>query len=407
MKRNTWACIVGFGGVVAFTSAHGCAFNPFSPPDYDNRPGAIEPASSSSGGAAGMGGTGGVAGSGGLAGVGGSAGQGGSAGAGGAVCMCDGADDGNECTTDVLGACPAGELAKCHQVVPGQPCSAGPSYVCGLDGTCSGDCLVCPDDPACAARCGGQICPDDAGCKTGYCEQGVCCNAECIGPCKSCNREGTVGSCTQLAVGLQVPGCDTIIAAQGKVDACDNDGTCSTFVQAGWPLGHACATPDQCISARCKASGCVSPVDQPCLEDLECSSNRCDPVTHTCKPCSGAGAVPCRPGTTCVGSGVCMVLPGEPAFSNECVAPAAPVRLLCVSPVNAPCIKHEECESHHCKDGTCAPMCNGNADCPAGVTCDLAWKQCKLPKGAFCIAGTSQQDACQSGKCSGFPPRCE
>lgn len=394
--------------------ADGCAFNPFSTPDISQRPGATDASSSTgpggTGGAGGSGvaGAGGIAGAGGLAGQGGIAGAGGAAGSGGAVCICDGVDDGNECTTDVMGECPVGDMAKCHKIVPGKPCSGGEGFVCSLAGKCDGDCLVCPNDPACTARCNGQVCPEDSGCKSGYCEQGVCCNAECIGPCRSCNREGTVGSCKQLPVGLQVPGCDTTVAAQGKVDACDNSGMCVTYTSAGWPLGANCGPPSDCISGRCKASGCASALDQPCIDDLECSSNRCDPVTHTCKPCSGVDAVQCRQGTTCFGAGTCTVLPGEPALSNtECAAGATVTRYLCGLAEGAMCKKHEECSSHHCKGGKCTAMCSGNGDCPMGFNCDAMWSQCTLPPGAYCIAGPNFANACQSGKCTGFPPRCE
>lgn len=402
MKRNTWAYIVGFGGVVAFGSAHGCAFDPFSPPDYDDRPGATDVVSSSSGGAAGMGGAGGSGGVAGQGGTGGLAGQGGTAGAGGAVCLCDGVDDGNECTMDTVGACPDGDAAKCHTpdlTKVGQVCDPANNFICGAEGKCDRDCLVCTNEPWCTKRCNALACPDDSGCLSGSCEQGVCCNAECIGPCKSCNRAGTVGSCQRLPLGMQVTDTPACIGVQ----SCDVSGNCVT--QMGARLGAGCNLSSDCLSGLCNGGcGCVSQAGEPCAEDLECGSNLCDKATHLCRPCTSAAD--CRAGANCV-TGRCQAFAGEQADkSADCVAGTTYFRLMCTVDTNAMCTRHEECRSRNCKNGYCSNPCTKDADCIAG-SCEAQWNQCKLPKGARCVPGSAQQGACQSGKCSGFPPRCE
>ena len=403
MKRHGFAALAVFG-FGAMVMAYGCSLNPWAGISYDEAGeilGVPEQSTSSSSTNGGMSGAAGTGGNGGMAGAGGLAGQGGSAGAGGAVCAggCVCMPDNDECTLDSTEECPNGDITKCtHSINPGAPCSAGKDFVCNLEGKCDGDCLVCPDDPACTARCNGQMCPDDAGCKSGYCEQGVCCNAECIGPCKSCNREGTVGSCQRLPLGMQVPGCT-------GSNACSSTGEC--VIGAGAPLGGGCNGASSCMSNWCRAAGCVSQVGEPCAEDLECASKRCDPVSHLCKPCSGMGSVPCAPGLSCLPGGFCQSLPGEPAVANADCTKGTVLRYMCVLPQSSPCSAHEECESRNCNGGFCSAPCTKDADCVAGTTCDGSWGQCKLPKGARCIPGTAQATSCQSGKCSGFPPRCE
>lgn len=400
--------VVGCFAVTVFVM-EACAYNPLAPPDLDKpTPTTVSSsAAGSEGGTGGNGGVGGTAGTGGMAGAGGAgglAGQGGTAGGGGAGCMCDGVDDGNECTVDD-GPCPGGDMAKCHSIVPGKACSAGTDFVCNLEGKCESDCLVCSDNPACTARCNGQLCPDDSGCKSGYCEQGACCNAPC-GPCKSCNRAGSVGTCVPLPLGMQGE-CAT-------TKACSAAGAC---VDLGTllPLGAACGAGNQCMSNRCSGvAGCVSGIGQPCAEDLECETRRCDPATKTCQDCTKLPmGMQCRADAKCLPGGMCEVFPGELAFTNNvanCALGAELHAQRCVRPENSGCKEHEECQSRNCISGVCAPFCMGDAQCAAGTACVLenATYVCKLLKGTQCIPpsnGVSWE--CQSGKCSGFPPRCE
>lgn len=378
MKKILVWSAVGASLVVGFGVVHGCAFNPFDPPYIEDRPGKTTGASGSS------------------------SGSGSSSSSSGAPCVCDGVDDGNECTTDVMGECPGGDMAKCHAIDVAKPCSGGPNYVCNAAGQCVADCNDCTNQPGCTDRCNGLICMTGADCASGNCAQGVCCDTACSGPCVSCNREGSVGSCRELPMGSDVPGCTT---ANGGGMACGSAGDCVT--QAGLILGAACNTADQCMSKQCNVAICVSSIGEPCVENFECITKLCDPITKTCKPCLGAGSVPCPAPATCSPQGYCQSLAGEPAIADAECAQSKVVRLLCTLSEGEACTKPEECASRNCVAGKCGAFCTGNADCVLNTDCDMSWGQCKLPTGSRCIPGSAQMTSCQSGKCSGFPPRCE
>ncbi len=376
MKNKLAWSALGSSLVLGFVMVHGCAFSPFDPPYIEERPGQTTGNTSSSSSSTS------------------------SSSSSGSSCICDGVDDGDECTTDVIGECPGGDMSKCHEIAVAKPCSAGPNHVCNAAGECVPDCNNCTNEPGCSDRCNGLLCMTGAGCASGYCEQGVCCEAACAGPCRSCNREGSVGSCRELPMGTDVLGCTS---ANGM--ACGNAGECVT--QAGLVLGAACNTADQCMSKQCNVAICVSSIGEPCVENFECITRLCDPISKTCKPCLGAGSVPCPAPATCSPEGYCQSLPGDPATVDTECAQSTVVRLLCTLPEGSKCARPEECASRNCVNGSCAPFCMKDTDCFLGTTCDLSWNQCKLPTGSRCIPGSAQMTSCQSGKCSGFPPRCE
>lgn len=325
-----------------------------------------------------MGGTGGVAGVGGMG--------GGTGGVGGG-CVCT--DDQNVCTDDLAGACPNGDPAACHSIKFAAVCPAGR---CDDQGTCV-DCLECAD-AACVDRCNGFTCAATADCKSGHCEDATCCNAACPGPCRACNRTGTQGACTRMPLGLQVPGCDANMI-------CANDGTCMAKTKA--PLGALCNVSGDCQSGLCRREYCQSPVGEPCVEDLECGTSLCDPTTHTCKSCTGAGAGNCPAGSVCdMATGFCKVPLGQPASTNsECLAGTV-IQILCALPSGAACKAHNECIGRNCVGGICTPQCSNAGQCANGGPCS-ANGVCGMVAGNYCVIN----EHCKSGNCSGFPRRCQ
>lgn len=375
------ACIGLIGGIVA---VNGCAFNPFSPPDFSESP----PFSSSSAVISSGGGIGGSSEH------GGSSGEGGAGGSGGAPCTC--VDDGNDCTTDlpIETLCPDGDQAKCHTINLDEACSTG---WCSDKGECR-DCKTCTAAGTCANRCDGTACAAATDCKSGLCEQNFCCNEVCAGPCKACDRSGVEGKCTRMPLGLVC----------GEMEVCNVSGACVPQVIAA--LGASCNEASQCTSGVCRGNYCRSRIGEPCIEDIECTSNYCHPTTKTCQSCTLQSAI-CPGGGMCLTNlpndskdDVCQVLAGQPAPTDaECIAPAKRSAHMCKLPEGYKCERHGECQSHHCNAGKCDANCMIDAHCPSGTKCESINKVCTLLPGEYCIEAMF----CASGICSGFPRRCQ
>jgi hypothetical protein len=217
-------------------------------------------------------------------------------------------------------------------------------------------------------------------CRSGYCVDGVCCNTDCAGGCRSCNREGSRGFCT--------------------------------FVPEG--------------GADPRASCAVDP-SMPCLRDGKCDGAggcRATPSGVVCEPQMCSGAIQ-RNARTCDGFGHCV----DPVPAAVLCAPYACVGNSCVSTcsIDAPCAPGYECIAGTCTLTAGAP-CNVDRDCSSGFCvdgyccnerCDGLCESCGLPgKQGACSAIPADQPApnecpaegtpCgRTGFCSGFRGACQ
>jgi len=362
--------------------ADGCTINPFSPPE-------LEPPRASSVARVWVGALGGAGGAGARGAAGGSSGMGGTGGIV-EVCMC--AADLNGCTDDLMGECPGGKQEACHPVNLGAACPEG---YCNPDGVCR-DCMACADD-ACVDRCNGVECTKNTICKSEQCQNGRCCNSDCVGACRVCDWPGKEGTCTRYPNGSHIQGCSCSVI-------CNIAGDCVNQTKAA--LGALCTASNDCQSGVCRAEYCRSAVDEPCVDDMECTTNLCDPVTKTCKLCTGANPASCPMGSECMMQvGWCKALPGQPAQDqNECIMGTSRYGFLCGRPIGASCTEHLECIYRNCSpDGKCTGPCDapGNT-CFGGTSCN-AGGTCLLKAGSYCI----QDYECQTNMCTGFPRRCQ
>lgn len=95
----------------------------------------------------------------------------------------------------------------------------------------------------------GTICAGDAECTSGFCSDGVCCQARCDAPCWSCRSPGLVGQCTMLAGGDNPPRC-----TGGRV--CNAGGEC-TAVPAGPTYGGTVDLPTSMTAVAAAPGGRV------------------------------------------------------------------------------------------------------------------------------------------------------
>jgi len=261
-------------------------------------------------------------------------------------------------------------------------CSAdgflGPSTVCrapagtcdAVPESCTGTGAACPADVSgCGSTqyCGGSACLDKKAtgvacvsgieCTTGFCADGVCCNAACTGSCQACNRAGSVGTCSPHPTGT-----DPEVAC-GAYD-CNGSGACLTSCSGGACSGD-CKDSGYCGGTSCaaKKSNGAS-----CASSCECGSGNC--VDGVC----------CN--TACTGVCVACNLPG---LLGTCSNRAAGT-----DPENG-------CGGYQCDgNGACATTCSG---CPA-----TACKSTNYCAGSACVAKKTQGTGCGAGcECaSGF-----
>jgi hypothetical protein len=128
---------------------------------------------------------------------------------------------GGTCELGVLGAacnvdgdCGSGQCADgvCCNVNCGNTCES--CSLPGSEGTCTdvpsgndpdNECMdpaVCDGTGACK-KPDAEMCTNGGECLTGFCADGVCCNALCDGLCKSCNVAGSLGTCGNTPMGME------------------------------------------------------------------------------------------------------------------------------------------------------------------------------------------------------------
>lgn len=237
---------------------------------------------------------------------------------------------------------------------------------------------------SCGLKGPGQQCSGNAECGSGFCVDGVCCNAACGAKCQSCNLPGTVGTCTTVPAG-QDP--RSMCAASAGNDAHCTPGGCSgsgadscLTAAAGTPCGGSC-TGGAPIDAACDAAGKCSvssqgnacPVCQTCTagatsasctavaDGTQCAAGYCGNINTAYAPayCSG-GACPAHTAATscgeytCFGAGVCNI--GCGTCGSSC-------SLLhnCTGPINSDCVSGS-CAGA-CSCAGVSGICSGNISC--------------------------------------------
>jgi MYXO-CTERM domain-containing protein len=223
------------------------------------------------------------------------------------------------------------------------------------------------------------------------------------------------------------------VPAHEICNALDDD--CNGIIDDGLgcaPLGTACATDEECVTARCEdvngAMICTRscfpdfPID-PCepvtgfhCEVLDCGTGRCAPGA----PGAGAAGAECAADTDCA-SGYCADLQGrrlcgaqcQPGISDcgggelcnletgtECGACVPEALAMGPRPFGSACTTDVQCASEACRPpGFCTQDCTSSDDCPGAYHCD----------GLMCAPGelARQGGACSvDGDCRESAPDC-
>lgn len=242
-----------------------------------------------------------VSSSGDTSGIGGYGGTGEAGGGGGVSASCGDAqlsgseecDDGNldsadgcnsECLFELCYAC-TGAPSVCTLQV-GVACDE--ATYCDPKGQCVEHCLdTIKDSDETGVDCGGstcklcpgKICAQADECASGFCVDGLCCNAACDGQCLACNLPGKRGLCSDTPAGEDDP--NSTQPCSGSQATCGVGTSCVNKKENG----QACSVDNECASGACvlgSPSVCKQAAGTPCDSKDVCASNNC--IDSLCAP---------------------------------------------------------------------------------------------------------------------------
>ncbi|MBM4353600.1 MAG: hypothetical protein FJ109_07340, partial [Deltaproteobacteria bacterium] len=266
---------------------------------------------------------------------------------------------------DGLGTCNDGGSDKCSP------------YVCDPDEYACLDMCVTNDDcvgthwcdvPVCVPKKEiGDLCIEDAECKSNHCADGYCCNTACDGLCEACNIVDQEGTCAFFG-NLTDPEDDC-----GTCRLCNGGGACASVLEGLDPKGDCpafakstCQLNGWCDgAAKCQMwENDTICMPQSCLGSQLTKADYCDGAGL----CVDSGATSCCPykcwGTGCRSS--CSsdfhCCTGNYCNGSACVPKKADGQA---------CVSATECASNFCVDGYCCnELCSG-----ACRSCAVAGKE--------------------------------
>ncbi|MFO0613459.1 MAG: hypothetical protein U0414_12760 [Polyangiaceae bacterium] len=317
-----------------------------------------------------------------------------------------------------------GGAPMCSECTPADDC---------MQGACEGGMCTVTAKPE-GAPCGGGVCSSEAKCVE--CLTGRDCASaaplclpdhHCVpATCTNLSKDGDEtgidcgGSCSRCANGL---GCGVNAdCASGHCEGvvcapCADDGDCDAdrYCVVGTGVceekrfdGVACATANECKSARCVggtggvkvccdtdcAAGCAS-----CLAaETNAPQGKCANVRVGLDPKDACPALPCMDGT-CDGGGACTTLPaGAPCSTPSCAGTAFDPPDLCDAMAQCTPTASMACAGNlSCVAGACLSACVAQTDCVSGYYCAATACLVKKANGSAC----NDSFECQSNNCAG------
>jgi len=283
----------------------------------------------------------------------------------------------------------------------------------------------------------GTACTTGGSCASGFCVDGVCCNAACGGSvatdCQACSAAAGAsvnGTCTTLSgtscddgnacthtdvcsTGACSGTAITCTSDQCNTRACNGSATCAVTPRTGVACddGQACTYGETCSgSGVCGGGTTITCTSDQCNTRACNGSASCTVTALTGTACNDSNA--CTYGDTCSNAGACAGT-AITCTSDQCNTRACNGTATCtVAPLTGMA----------CNDGnvcTYGEMCDSNGACGGGSTITCASDQCNTRAcngTATCtitpLTGTAcndnnactQTDTCQAGACTGSNP---
>ena len=303
---------------------------------------------------------------------------------GGGPCVSGYCADSVCCDKSCLDTCKncglAGSKGTCSPVALGQPDAVSNVPCTGF--------FACDGAGGCKSK-KVTTCTSGSQCPSGFCVDGWCCYAACIGTCKTCNLSGLEGFCANVPVGKPDSNA-TQVCTGNKV--CDGKGGCLT------DKGKGCTANSECLTGHCADGYCC---------DASC--------TGTCQACNlplklgtcsyvaqgkqdQKASTPCQGTKACDGKGGCFTATGKACKAgSECVTGFCSDGFCCDTACTGTCL---DC-SRSGLEGKCSPVPSGQSDKDATVSCVGTQAcdgkgSCKSKTASVCTSSSQ----CLSGTCS-------
>ncbi len=261
-----------------------------------------------------------------------------------------------------------------------------------------------------------------AGCTTGFCVDGVCCESNCDGPCEACvgSQTGAEDGLCRLIISGTDPGgeCDDLNPCTD--DTCESGACSNIYNTAPCDDGDLCTESDTCVAGACAGS----PRDCSAL-DGPCAVGACEASTGGCVAQPANEGDPCDDGDYCTLTDLCNDGSCVPGAARDCSALDGPCNTGVCDSAQQQCLSQPAHENDSCDDalyctiddictaGTCsgAPRnCTVGESCRVGF-CDEDANQCvgdPVADGSPCVDSDpcTWDDACTSGNCVGTSYTC-
>lgn len=199
----------------------------------------------------------------------------------------------------------------------------------------------------------GSACGSPSACPTGFCVDGVCCDAACNGICEACvaslQQGGTDGTCAPVKVGTNPhhdPCGPDPVASCGHTGVCDGKGACQDYA-SGTACSSSCSG-NQLTSGACNGTGTCVPTKTTCPGGFACGA-------------TGACNTACTTSADCVTGHVCK--------SSTCVAMVASVCSSDGTKVVDGQGHETDCAPYLCAKGACLTSCTTAAQCAPPSVC--------------------------------------
>jgi len=279
------------------------------------------------------------------------------------------------------------------------------------DFPCGASAKLCKDSGFCASALGnGTVCTTAADCESGFCADGLCCDAACGGgdpnDCQACSKaEGSAkdGECMVLADAAACEDGDLCTVEDacfqgacmvGNVTDCSSNGFCQSDKGCTCKAGYAGLVCQYSDASTCSGHG-VAQEDGTCKCDenyggafcSKCAENHFgDDCASVCNPAAcptaanGCQAAACSPEGTCVYTTV--------AEGGSCTDGNA-------------CTEDDKCVANKCV-GSKPKNCAATDTCHQDGVCDYKTGQCLnpvLPDLSVCTSMDGAQGTCGAGEC--------
>lgn len=303
--------------------------------------------------------------------------------------VCRKAANGTACGTAACQNATTASASTCNGFGVCQPSAAGAPcepYRCdSANGKCKTTCTAladCAPGNYCelglcvSTKIFGVPCNAATECLSGFCVDGVCCDAQCGGQCEACAETGNLGKCTTVSGAPRGnrTQCNGTGLCQGKCDGTDKNACSYPGAATACGAAASCTGDVSLPQGSCDGTGaCSTPGNKSC-------------VPYACDSASGGCKSACASDADCAQGSKCDTTAGKCAISGASCKDSVTLQL--------PNGQTESCLPYKCSGGACDTTCGADTDCASGYACEAP----------TCVASTGSGGAAGSTGTGGGKP---